>query len=237
MSTINRLQAALLAPVLTVLLSSCSDSGTSTQNIQFSKERVKGCELVSAELVATTFAVPAENLKQTRMMGCIYTWDNEQDQLQASVMMARAHKNATAASAWFANATRNRTAAESQAEIDQVAERLESREELNATAGKSVTKTLLKAAGAKAVVYTDIANIGDEARAAADGSLWVRVGNLTVTISAYHGAKQPETQLSGLGIKEMIAAANEADSDWQAQTAPQRLEDSSRLANAIVARL
>src|SRR5690606_31438482 len=76
----------------------------------FDKElRKKGCELLTAQLLAETFKVPEGELKQMKMMGCTYTWRNDSEELEASIMMIRAHKNAAAAEQWFQNATASKT--------------------------------------------------------------------------------------------------------------------------------
>ncbi len=237
-----------LSTIFSLTLSSCGGSENDSQNseaspvksqgAQFTKEMDKGCDLLTAKLVASTFGVSAESLKQTKVLGCIYTGGDDTANLQAHLMKPRVHKDTAAAVEWFAKITKNRSAEEVKAEIDMVAKRLEEREELNTTAKKLVGKMFLNSAGSKAVTYEDVANVGDEARSGEDGSLWVRVSNVTFNLSAYHGPAKPEpsmAELTGLNVKEMIEAGNKHEQEWNTKSAPQRTKDSTKLARALIA--
>ncbi len=234
----RQLQTPMLWLILCLALSSCDGPGASPatpEASRFTKGFAKGCDLLPAELVASTFDVPAKSLKQTKVLGCIYTWSNDTDELKAHILMARAHKNTSAAVTWFANSTKSRSAQEMQAEMDKVAERLESQTELDTAAKKSAAKIVLNAAGSKAVVFEDVANVGDEARSCEDGSISVRVDNLTFNLSAYNGAKKPRSKFASADVKQMIASAKKDDQEWVTKSAPQRAQDSTKLARAIIA--
>lgn len=236
--------APILSAIFCLVLSSCGGSEgdpqsskanpVESQASRFTKDIGKGCDLLTAELVASTFDVPAESLNQTKMMGCIYTWGNDTQELKAVLLMVRVHKDTAAAAAWFAKSTKSLSAEESQAQMDEVAKRLEEREELNTTAEKSLVKVVLDAAGSKAVVFEDVANVGDEARSNA-GGISVRVSNLTFNLSAYYGPTQPEAKLAGLNVNEMIEVSKKQAQEWEAKTAPQRTQDSAKLARAMIA--
>ncbi|NND01127.1 MAG: hypothetical protein HKN85_13180, partial [Gammaproteobacteria bacterium] len=140
----------LLLPGLTA----CQDSGSenagsaakpsSSSVALFDKEmRKKGCELLSAELVSQTFDVPADVLKQTKIMGCRYDWKDDQQTVQSGISMIRVYENQAAAAEWFATATRNKTAEEMQAEMDQISRQMDQSEELNTELKKSAAKSLL----------------------------------------------------------------------------------------------
>lgn len=226
--------------ILCFTLSSCGGSETNpatSEASRFTKAFAKGCDVLTAELAASTFNVPAQSLRQTKVMGCIYTWSNETEQLQASIMRLRAHKTTASAVSWFATSTRNRSAQEMQAEMDRVMARMEKREDLGSAATKSATKSILSAVASKPVVYEDFPNVGDEARSSADGGLSVRVDNLTFTISAYQGPKQPKSSFSGLDVKQMMALAEKETQEWETKSAAQRTQDSAKLAKAIIATL
>lgn len=232
---------------LGLFLSACGDSdgkkveataGSSSEVARFGDELGKGCDLLTAEMVSSTFGVPVDGLKQMKVMGCLYSWDNDVDELDASIMMIRTHESESAAETWFGNATRSRTAEEMQEEMKQVSERMDSREELDTDAKKSVAKGFLKSIGNKAVIFEDVADVGDEARVNADGNVYVRVDNLTFMVSAYYGPEAPPADIQGIrDIKQMMAAALENTEEWKAKTLPQRKRDAAKLARTIVAAL
>lgn len=226
--------------MLCLTLSACggSESNPATSEAsRFTKDMAKGCDLLTTELVASTFNVSAESLEQTKMLGCIYTWRNDTEELSAYIKMPRAHKTTAAAVAWFANTTKSRSADEVQAEMDKVGKQLEETVALDTAAKKSVVKMVLSSADSNAVVYEDVPNVGDEARSSKDGSISVRVDNLTFELSAYQGSRQPETDIAGLQIKQMIEVSKIADQEWAAKSAPQRIQDTAKLAKAIIATL
>ncbi len=70
-----------------------------------------------------------------------------------------------------------------------------------------------------------------------EGTIYVRVDNVTFTVAAYKGSKQPQPALSGMDVKEMIAASSKHSQEWMEKTAPQRTKDGAKLAAAIVASL
>lgn len=199
--------------------------------------RKKGCELLSAELVAATFDVPADALTQFKIMGCQYSWDGDEETLEASISMLQAHDREAGAASWFATATRNRTAEEMQAEMDQVAGQLDESEQLDTELKKSTANDLLKTVGSKAVTFEDVAGVGDEARVSDDGTVYVRVDNLTFMVSAYKGPAAPPPDFQGADLQQMATIGKEHAAQWAIETAPQRKADGIRLAGAIVAAL
>jgi hypothetical protein len=102
---------------------------------------------------------------------------------------------------------------------------------------KSAATSLLKMAGSKAVTFEDVADVGDEARVSDDGTVYVRVDNLTFMISAYKGPTAPPLDLQGVDLQQMAAISKAHASQWATETAPQRKADGIRLAGAIVAAL
>ncbi len=197
----------------------------------------EGCELLSPQLVSTTFDVPVDTLKQTKIQGCHYNWDNSDETLEAGILMIRAHKSDEDAARWFAGVTTSKTAEEVQAELDSAAGQLDKQEELDTDLKKSTAKNLLAMVSAKAVNFADIAGIGDEARVSDEGIVHVRVDNLTFMVSAYKGSKAPRPNMQGVEIKQMAAVAKENADRWAIETAPQRTTDGIRLARAIVAEM
>src|SRR5690606_14674791 len=55
----------------------------------------KSCEILTPALVAQTFSVPEAELKQLKIMGCIYTWKKEEGEtktmLEATLTLMRVH--------------------------------------------------------------------------------------------------------------------------------------------------
>lgn len=227
-------------------LAACQDSGSNddpqtasdpaqSSVARFDREVSKqGCELLSAERVAATFAVPADALRQYKVMGCRYSWEGDEQTLDAGISMIRAYDSEAGAASWFASATRSRTAEEMQAEMDQVAERLEESEQLDTESKKAAAKGLLNMVDTKAVTFEDVAGVGDEARVSDDGTVYVRVDNLTFMVSAYKGPAAPPPDFQGADLQQMAAIAKENAAQWAIETAPQRKADGVRLAGAIV---
>jgi hypothetical protein len=243
----NTLQLIVLA-YLIMGLTACQESGVETMEAtpkassaakaQFGEDfSKKGCEILTAELVATTFDVAADALSQMQMLGCRYDWQGEDQILEASISMLRVHDTEAAAAGWFASATKNRTAEEMQAQLDRVAEQLEASEQLDTAVEKSMAKSVLSAMGTKAVHFDDLPGVGNEARVNDDGSVYVRVRNLTFTVSAYKGAPAPPADFKGVDLQQMAEVAKQAAAEWAAATAPQRRSDGERLARAIAEEL
>lgn len=237
----------IILVLLTLGLAACEDSGgdaegqasaqsASSDRAPFDRGMSKkGCELLSPELVAATFDVPADALRQFEIMGCRYSWEGgDQETLEAGISMLHAYDSEADAALWFANATRSRTAEEMQAEMDKVAGRLEESEQLDTDAKKSAAKSLLSAVDSKAVTFEDVSGVGDEARVSNDGTVYVRVDNLTFMVSAYKGPEAPPPDLQGANLQQMAQIAKESAARWAVETAPQRKADGIRLAGAIV---
>lgn len=116
-------------------------------------------------------------------------------------------------------------------------ERLGQSDKLQTDGAKAMVKAILDSAASTDVVFEDIANAGDEARANADGDVYVRVDNLTFLASAYQGPQQPELDRAGMSTTQMIEALKTSAEEWKVETAAQRNQDSAKLAAAIVQRI
>ena len=205
---------------------------------RFDKDiRNNACELLTAEIVGATFDIPVDKLRQMKIAGCRYDWENDNEVLETGIFMIRAHKSEQSAAVWFGNATKSRTAEEMKADMEEVAKRIEATKSLDTEAKKSMAKGMLGAAGSKAVKFEDVAGVGEEARVNQGGTVYVRVDNLTFMVSAYKGSKAPPPDLAGVDIKQMAAVAMKSADQWASETAPQRKKDGAQLAKAIVAEL
>lgn len=210
---------------------------TSSGDGRFSKDIGKGCEVLTAEMVGTTFDMPADNFKQVKVLGCIYTWKNETDQVNARISMLRVHKSTTQAVAWFARTTADRSVEEVQAEMDKISNRLQESEELKTDVQKSAAQAMLNIVGAEAVKFDAVTGVGDEARSSGDGSIFVRVDNLTFVASGYQGANEPDMNFSGMAMKSILEASKKHAKAWAAETLAQRTKNGAQIASAIVAKL
>ena len=97
---------------------------------RFDKDiRKQACDILTAERVSDLFGVPAADMMQMRVMGCMYTWDKDGEMLEAKLTLLRAHKSEKSAAQWFQNATRNLTAEEAQAQVDMIMDNVKKKAE------------------------------------------------------------------------------------------------------------
>jgi hypothetical protein len=221
-------------------------AGTPSQAARYDRSiSKKGCEILTADGVAQAFGVPAGSLKQMKVMGCLYTWKEGDQTLEARVNMIQAHPSEAAATSWFERATRDRTAEENQEALDLAMGRVKEQAK-DGKLGKSVTpgavdtvgQTLAGAVAPGGTRYQDIDGVGAAARVQLeDGALWVRVANVTFTVSGYKGPRAPRPALPTGDLKEVARAAQEAQRAWLAETFEQRKAGSRKVAELVVARL
>lgn len=202
--------------------------------------RKKACEFLTADMVAEAFEVDAGALQQMKIMGCTYTWDDEGKMVEASLMLLRAHDDVEDATKWFANATKSRTKEEIEAQYEQLKKTLDDTEKLDTKAKKNTAKGITDIAASttpdEGITYTDVPGVGSEARvSSADGTMWVRLGNLTFQVSAYAGPPQPPVDFDPKNTKGMIKASVEASKKWTAETASDRAQAAKKLAPGVVA--
>ena len=200
----------------------------------------KGCEILTAELVGETFGVPAAELKQIKMMGCTYTWGKGDDVVEGRISMLRAHKSEKSAAGWFERATKTLTKEEVAKQMEEVKARVKERKEIDTKLKEKTADKLTDIATDmtpdEGIVYEDVDGIGDEARAnVSDGSIWIRIDNLTFNVAAFKGKAQPPPEIKPGGKpNDMIAAAMEASKKYMRETAPKRKEDGIKLAKLVV---
>lgn len=203
----------------------------------------KACEILTAERVGQTFSVPAAELKQMRLMGCVYTWEGPDDQpkmqLEARFSTIQVHRNEASAKQWFANATKGMSQEEVKQAMAEVTSQAKEREEIDTkTKEQAVDKVggaLTELTGSDGIRFESIDGVGDEARLSlTDGGVWLRTGNLTFVITAYHGPVQPKPDLTGVGLQGMAKAALAANREWVKQTMPKRKEDAVKLAQVVL---
>ncbi len=208
--------------------------------------RTKGCELLTPELVSTTFGAPQDELRQIKVMGCIYSWASDERTVEARISMLTVHASQAVATRWFENATRDVSAEEAQQQLDQAVGAVKDKAakgELGKDVSTSAVDTVMAGALVGASRYGDIEGIGDQARINLDdGGLWIRVGNLTFSVAAYNGPPKPPASraaidVRNLDIKKIAADAKASDNAWLAQTFDQRKRDAQTLARVIIGKL
>ena len=111
----------------------CLSQRSRKTSLVFDKEmRKKSCELLTPALVEKTFGVPKDELKQQKIMGCIYSWKDDKETLEATLMMVMAHKSEERAKLWFANTTKSKTADEMAEDMKMVKAQLQEEGERDA---------------------------------------------------------------------------------------------------------
>jgi hypothetical protein len=199
----------------------------------------RACEILTPALVAQVFGVEETNLRQDKIMGCIYSSKADGNELLARLNMLKSHETEALAEAWFESATRSMSKEEAVQFMQGVTEDAKKREEIDSDTKKKVVDDmggLLSATVSDdGIQYEPVSGIGDNARVnTSEGSLFVRKGRLTFSIAAYHGPKQPAPNMAGVAINDMARAAMQASEDWKKETVPQRTADATKLALAVV---
>lgn len=205
----------------------------------------KGCELLTPKLVADTFGVPEGELKQMKMMGCIYKWKGDDQIVEANITLLRAHKSEEAAAQWLEGATRSATKEEMTAQMEQVRGKVKEREEIDTKLEEKAADQLLDVANDmlpdEGMSYEDVDGVGDQARInVGDGTLWVRVDNLTFNVVGFKGKPQEKIEYTPADmkdIKKVAAMAKVAQQAWLKENAGTRRADGTKLAKRIVANL
>lgn len=201
--------------------------------------RKRACDFLTADMVSKLFGVPAAELKQTKALGCIYTWRKDGQLLDAKLMMIRVHKTQTMAATWFKNVTSTKTKEQMNAEMDLVKEKVQERKELDTDLKKKTAASLTDVAKMgtpdEGVRYDDVPGLADEARiSSADGVIWTRLGNMTFQIGAYKGPDQPKPEIDPKNLKGIIKAAMENQKKWTKDTLEQRKQAAKKLAPLVV---
>lgn len=139
------------------------------------------CAVLTLEDVAAATGVPAAEIEQRAISGCIYSWDDGTVWMRS----VRVHESVDRARSWYATFTEDVTAEEVEAAREQVKEELSDREasgEMTATegaAGRAVTDAMAE----RDYVHRSLPGIGNEASNDGRGTVYIRWGNLTAEFS------------------------------------------------------
>lgn len=201
----------------------------------------KACDILTPAMVSEAFGVPEEKLQQQKVLGCNYSWEGDGEILEARFGSIRVHDSTEVAQKWFKNATKGMTDEEVKAAMAKITERAKKDERVDTASKKEATEKLGGALGGMGgFQFEDVADVADEARAStADGELWVRLGNMTFTISAYKGAEMPSIKppTDPGAMKDFSKKIMAATREWEKKTAPQRKEAAQKLAKLVIAKL
>jgi hypothetical protein len=190
-------------------------------------------------MVEKTLDVPAKDLTQVKVLGCAYTWDEDNQIAEARLSSMRVHDSAQKAQVWFGRATKGMTAEEVEKTMAQVAEKAKEDERVDTDEKKKMVEGFAKmAAKAGPIEFEDMDGIGDEARVnKADGEIWVRKGNLTFTVAAYKGKGLDAPPMDPKDMKGFAAKMRAADKAHKKETMPQRKEAGRKIAEQVLAKL
>lgn len=205
-------------------------------NKEFAK---RACDWLTAEAVSGAFGVPAGEIKQMKIAGCIYNWKQGGQIVEANLLLPMVHDSVDRARLWFANATANKTREQLHQEVDMVEEELREHESLDTDIRKKAAGSLMDAARAGTlgdVRYEDVPGVGDEARISSDdGTMRVRMGNVTFSLSAYKGAEPPPVEFTQRNLKVMQEEAIAAQNRWIQDTLAARQDAAKKLAPDVIA--
>ncbi|MCA9649431.1 MAG: hypothetical protein KC501_05950, partial [Myxococcales bacterium] len=208
-------------------------------------QRKKGCEMLTPEMVAKVLEVPAAELEQKRIMGCIYSWEGGELQADASIMSIWVKKTPQEARTWFDNSTKDKTPEEIAAEMAKVEEIAKDRGKLDTKPKEAVADQvggmITGMTPDEGYHYEDVPGVGDAARVKThDGSVTVLVGNMIFNLRAYKGGPAPKPDMAAMtsgDMKKVIAASKESEAKWMEQTRDVRRTLAVALAKVVVAGL
>lgn len=185
------------------------------------------CDIVTADMVATTYQVPVKQLKQSQPVEslCAYEMTGSGKILNVKLSVAVFDTN-KAAEAAFISSTRSMT-------VQDMAEKLkELGIEFDEEDRQFARDLGLPDPQPTGVQFQDVDGIADQARFQTDeGVLHVQQGNLLMKLDAFYGPsmKKPDTLT--------LAAMEGATSSWKQDTMDERREQSTALAKAALAAL
>jgi len=221
------------------------DAKTKAEAKSFVKDQAKkGCEMLTSALVASVLEVPEGDLKQTKIMGCIYSAKSDEQVVEATLMSIFIKKTPEQAKTWFTNMTKNKTPEEIAAEMEMVKKMAKKHKDIDTDAKKKGVDQVGGLVNAMTpdggYQYEDVPGVGDAARVKTyDGQITVLVGNMVFNVRAFKGAPSPEIDMKGLigDTKAIVAAAKEVEAEWMDATRDERKAFGIKLAKAIVAEL
>ncbi|HSH49267.1 MAG TPA: hypothetical protein VK991_11845 [Halomonas sp.] len=194
---------------------------------------VRPGDIVTKEMVATTFNVALEDLQQSHPMAswCSYKMIENDKTLNVDVSI-QIHDTAEAAAEDFRNATRNIPAGETLEAEQALQEKSAGSYGLGIDATHNVFTCAISAIRQRGIQFENVYGVADQARfETTEGTLRLQQGNLRMTLSAFYG---PDMTIPDIITAESIM---QAVTTWQQSTMRQRKEQTIALAKAALARL
>jgi hypothetical protein len=194
----------------------------------------KPCDLLTPKMVANTFGVPEDEIKQRESRrSCKYDWQDDSRRLEAFLTQIRLFETEKEAADRFDKATTSMTGKEVAQAMGHAVEDAKKKEEIDSKDKEKAADHLADVVTPEGGInFEDIEGIGDQARAnTTAGSIVIRVDNLNFEVSAYHGAsmKKPE--------KTDLESIKKAIKQWEKDSLPDKKRAAKKLAPVVVENL
>jgi hypothetical protein len=141
------------------------------------------CRVLTTEDVAAATGVPAGEIEQRAISGCLYSWDAGESWSDGSIMLmsVSAHETVDRATSYYARFTRDTTAEEIAESKDAMKDELaKKREEGELSSGaEAIGGALTEAMPEEDISHQRWSGIGSEASTDGRGSVRLRYGNVT----------------------------------------------------------
>jgi hypothetical protein len=207
----------------------------------------KACDLLTPKLASELLGFPESELKQQKIMGCMYRREVDGQFATVQLLQMQAFKQEKITKRWYENWTKSKSAEVAAADAKKVGKQLDEKlaesEEIDTKPGKVAAKAvtgLVEQATSGAVAYTPIPKLGDEAHSSdKDGTVYVRVGNLIFQTVAYSGPSEPTPEMKPdpKNMDPYLAEVMRVRKAWIRDTAPQRAALAEKVARAVVEQL
>ncbi len=191
------------------------------------------CKIVTPEMVAKTFKVPADKLEKHQIMNhCDYSLEQDGKKLNVELTSISVFDNTDAAQKYFKNATRDMSAKEVSDAMKKIHAQANKDGKLDTAKKKQAANTVTKAMGGHGTSFETIDGLGANARLDKNRSnLVLQKDNLYFHLAAYFGPEMPMPKTIS------VATMEKASADWHKKTAPQRKKAVVALASPVIKHL
>ncbi len=188
------------------------------------------CDIVTAQMVAATFDVPAGDLRQTDSIAsrCYYKMNGEGRNLNVEFSV-RAYDSDEAAAKYFRNYTRSMSPDEIAEGMEAIKEKAIESGEPGANGQNKAIEGIGAALQQIGIQFEDVSGIADQARfETSDGTLHLQLGNLLMKLRAFHGPGMtaPDKITQKTMMKALIT--------WQQGTMDARRKQAAELAKTAL---
>lgn len=185
------------------------------------------CEVITAQMVATTFDIPEKNLEQSKPMPSACSYEMEENGKILSVyLIVNVFEDKKTAAESFHDSTRSLSAQE-------MTEKLKAAGvEFDESDIKFARDMGLPDPRPTGLQFEDVDGIADQARFLTDeGSLYLLQDNLQIILNAFYGPDMPIPNVT------TFEALEKADSAWKKSTMDERKDQAVALAETALAAL